>query len=614
MKITKKWIVPTVVTAIVVALLGGAFGIHYFIQRQKLNEQIEAQEDAEAKNDAYILAQDTFHKHAVDDIDDESGIDIAKILAQLGIGISEDIDNRPPYEEITDENRADFAEVKSVLLDKDDPSTVVVTVEAETLPVSDDGYYYLFALNMYDNNISDEPITKIEKDVDFEMTCSLNYNTYTSRLFKKFAVGVLLDDEYVLVSQPKYITNPAARASVASTIDGAGSKKGLLVDPVLLNSGQLADLNVKHGAYNIFTSLILGYSPNPNYPTIGYTYNGRTYNFNGEQVNMYDIVFSSLTNQGIDINAIIINDARNSEITFPASRNGSATLYAFNASDDTGVETLAATCSFLANRYSGLSGHGKVSNWIIGNEVNERAIYNYTPYMGVVEYAQNYADVIRVCYNAMASINKSTRVYISLDQRWNMNKSDNSFYDGRDLLDAFNDYVVSEGNFDWNVGYHPYNYPLTVAKAWDPGSYSKYVTNTVDTPVITIKNIQVLTDFLCQENYLDTNNKTRHIVLSEMGYTSYFGQEYQAASYAYAYKIMEANQYIDYQLLSRQTDAGIEVADKLATGINTSGYAQKSVYNVFKYIGTSKESEYVDKYLGVIGVSSWSEITKSRAR
>lgn len=607
-----KWFWPAIIAGILVILVGLGLGGRAIYQHINNEKAAEAEADAYAKNEAYHLAEDTFHRHAVDDVDNGKGEGSIDAITDAGLGIIDDINNRPPYVELTDENRDHFANVESALISEEDVSIVNVAITAEALPISDDGYYYLFNIPMYADGISGEPITKIEKDVDFTMSCNLNYNSASSRLFDKFCIAVKLDGEYVKVSNAMYITNPEVRAAFATSRDGTDSKKGLLVDPVLLNSGQLTDLGVKHGAYNVFTSLILGYSSNPGYPTISYTYNGNTYHFNGEQVNMYDIVFSSLTRQGIDINAIIINDASSSTITYPAARGSSATLYAFNASDKEGIDMLAAVASFLANRYSGATGHGKVSNWIIGNEVNERSIYNNMPYMGIDEYAACYADVVRVFYNAMLSVNSSTRVFVSLDQRWNMNKSDNSFYDARDLIDSFNAYACSEGNFDWNMGFHPYNYPLTLPKAWNLENYSKYVTNSFDTSIISMKNIHVLTDYMCQESFLDTSGNVRHIILSEMGYTSYYGQEYQAASYAYAYKIMESNQYIDYMLMSRQTDAGIEVADKLATGINTSGYGKKAIYNVFKYIGTAEEAEYVDKYLATIGISSWSEITNPR--
>ncbi|MBO4899179.1 MAG: hypothetical protein J5509_02710 [Lachnospiraceae bacterium] len=591
----------------ILALLIIAGGIGAYVGYTKYQAYLEecariAEEDAYVKQQAVTLALDTFHRHAVEDVFGGTGEDAASAFVDAGIGTIEGVNNRPPYVEITDANRAHFADVESVLIS---PSTgmveVSVNVPAKALPVSDDGYYYLFSKAIYQDHISGEPITKIEKDVDFVAECNLNYNTAQSRLFDKFCVALLLDGEYVEVSNSRYITNPEAKAAFASSRDGGSSKKGLLVYSELITSGQLEDLGVKHAAYNVYTSLIC------NGGGISYTYNGHTYNFNAHQVGLYDIIFSRLSSRGIDINAIIINDLSGSTITYPASRGGGATLYAFNAADEEGVNMLAAVASFLANRYSGASGHGKVSNWIIGNEVNERTIYNYTPYMGVDEYARLYADVVRVFYNAMTAVNSTTRVYVSLDNRWNLNKSDKSFYDVKDMMDAFNTYMCSEGNINWHVGFHPYNYPLTEAKAWSWGRYDSLVSGSASSGIVSMRNIHVLTDYLSQSSFLDTNGNVRHVILSEMGYTSSKGQNLQAASICYAYKIMERNSHIDYMLLSRQVDAAPEVAEGLALGING-----KEAYTAYKFCGTDQESTYVDKYLGTIGISSWSAIQNPR--
>ena len=599
-----KWLIAA---GILVVVLAGVYFTLVHISNQRYADYLtasseEAVNDTLVKEHAYHLALDTFHRHAVEDIFNGTGESVADALVNAGLNTVEGINNRPPYVELTDANRSHFADIESVLIS---PSTgmveVSVNIPAKALPVSDDGYYYLFSKAIYQDHISGDPITRIEKDTDFIAECNLNYNSAQSRLFDKFCMALLIDGEYVEVSNSMFITNPEAKAAFASGRDGTSSKKGLLVYSELITSGQLEDLGVKHAAYNVYTSLICNGSG------ISYTYNGHTYNFNSYQVGLYDIIFSRLSARGIDINAIIINDMSNSTLTYPGSRGGGATLYAFNAADEEGVNMLAAVASFLANRYSGSSGHGKVSNWIIGNEVNERAVYNYTPYMGVEEYAHLYADVVRVFYNAMTAVNSTTRVYVSLDNRWNLNKSDKSFYDVKDMMDAYNSYVCAYGNFNWHVGYHPYNYPLTEPKAWSWGRYDSTVSGSASSPIVSMRNIHVLTDYLSQSSFLDTNGSVRHVILSEMGYTSSHGQNLQAASIAYAYKIMEANSHIDYMLLSRQIDAAPEVAEGLALGISG-----KEGYTAYKYCGTSQESAYIDKYLGVIGVSSWGAVQNPR--
>ena len=63
-------------------------------------------------------------------------------------------------------------------------------------------------------------------------------------------------------------------------------------------------------------------------------------------------------------------------------------------------------------------------------------------------------------------------------------------------------------------------------------------------------------------------------------------------------------------LLNRQTDAGEEVAQGLAFGLNDTGGGRKQLYEVFKYIDTPNHAAYTDFAKEIIGISSWSEIIR----
>ena len=67
----------------------------------------------------------------------------------------------------------------------------------------------------------------------------------------------------------------------------------------------------------------------------------------------------------------------------------------------------------------------------------------------------------------------------------------------------------------------------------------------MDTPMVTMANIHVVTDYLQQESFLKEDGEVRSVILSELGYTSSKGEEVQAAAIAYAYKTAAANQHID---------------------------------------------------------------------
>lgn len=589
-------------------------GTGSFLGIRKHLMQLEAESaavEAMVHTEAVELAEYTMTLKKKDRVKQEAGKDTAKALVNAARFLIDGVHARPPQIELTDENAADFATIESCLINTE-TGKVDVTVSAEGLAISDDGYYYLFEEKIYDTALkSDDYIIEELKDVNFTFSVNLNYNSVNSRLFSKFVVAVKKDGEFLAISKPHYITNPEAIAKYMPSFTTTASKKGLLVDPEKLAGSELDDLGVKHAAYNIPLSRILGNTSNAYYPTVYYTYNGRSYAFNGQIIAEYDYVFSTLTNKGINITAIILNDIHPGymQLIHPKARSGGRAPYcAFNATDEEGTEFIAAIGSFLANRYSG-SGHGKVMNWVIGNEINARNEWNYIEYMDTPSYVEEYAKAFRIFYNSILSVNGNARVYLSLDQQWGKSLYSNNGYGSKDILDEFNRNIKAGGNIDWGVAYHPYNYPLTSAKAWSTsGRASSYVLDSETTPVITIKNIHVLTNYLQKEELLTESGEVRHVTLSEMGYTSSAGQDLQAASFVYAYKIIEANRYIDNMLFSRETDAPSEVAEGLALGINTQGGGHKSIYNAFKYVDTADSAAYTDFALRVIGISSWSEV------
>ncbi|MDE7006599.1 MAG: hypothetical protein K2P07_00345, partial [Lachnospiraceae bacterium] len=383
-------------------------------------------------------------------------------IFKAGNAVFESYRERPKSYELTDENRADFAKISTCALD--DSGRITITASGEGIPKSDDKFYYLFALNTYDTGIAEgaDYIAREYKDSETLFTAGLNYNSSNSRLFKKFAVAVKVDGKYVQVSTPSYITNPEAIAKYGSVFQQPASKKGILVDPNKLRGSELDDLGVKQAAYNIPVARLLGPTTSAAYPTIHYTYNGRTYTINGQVVAEYDLVFGTLTAKGITTTAIILNNYSPSfpQLIHPKARSGgSAPYYMFNGAEESGVEYMAAIGTFLAERYSGNS-HGRISNWIIANEINARKEWNYMAHTDIETYVEEYARGFRVFYNAIKSVSSSARVYISLDQQWDRNIKNNTNYDGRDIMDVFNRNISSKGNIDWGVAQHPYNVPL----------------------------------------------------------------------------------------------------------------------------------------------------------
>ena len=593
--------------AIIIALgVCAYFGREYYLQKNA-----EAARESLRQHNISILR--TSITSAIENVKED-----AKKNISTAKGLQEVWQSMWPEEiEITEENRKGFATIQECKISAEDNSKVVVSGLMNGIPKSDDRRIYVFNVATYNDGIVEgqEPVTSIRKSDDqFSFTFNLNYKQANSRLFDKFAIGIKQNGKYVLLSDFNYITNPEQRAQYQYAYPKAASIKGLLVDPYKLEGNELKDLGVKQAAYNIPVGRLVGHTSSANYPTIYYNYQGQTYLFDGQVVKEYDIIFSRLTQLGIQTTAIILNDWNGSylNLVHPNARKGGACpYYMFNAADKSGVDHLGAIATFLAERYSGTA-HGQVVNWVIANEINARKHWNYYPAVDVQSYAQVYADSFRVFYNAIKSVNACAKIYMPVDQTWNRNLNDGD-YDARDIIDHFNAYIKSEGNIDWDLSHHPYPVPLTHAAFWNmPSNYKRMnlVTNSVDTKMVTMQNINVVTSYLQNEELLNPDGESRSVILSEQGFNSLSGQGVQAAAFAYAYYIAEANSHSDGFLLNRQTDAAAEVAQGMAFGINNADGSHKQIYNVFKHIDGPNSQSATEFAKSIIGISSWSDVIR----
>lgn len=587
--------------AILLLIVGAAGGGIYFLLREEPEEIMPEVDLAE-------ILEEVEPEEETDNSDIGKGI--LDHIFKAGDAVRDSYEKRPKSYELSEINDSGLANVSECVINSE-TGRVSVKVTGEGIPKSDDKYYYLFALNTYDNEITEgmEYLDREYKDSETLLSTGLGYNTAGSRLYKKFVAAVKVDGEYRQVGTSRYITNPEAIARYSSVFQQPASIKGILVDPNKLRGNELDDLGVKQAAYNIPVARLLGPTTSAAYPTVYYTYNGKTYTLNGQVIAEYDLVFGTLTAKGITTTAIILNNYSSAypQLIHPKARSGgSAPYYMFNGAEESGVEYMAAIGSFLAERYSGNS-HGRISNWVIANEINARKEWNYMAHTDVDTYVEEYVKAFRVFYTAIKSVSSSARVYISLDQQWDRNIKNNTNYDARDVLDVFNSSILAKGNIDWGVAQHPYNVPLTEARIWKS---SKYVKHDAGTSMLTMANIEVLVNYLRQDHFRKDDGEVRSILISELGYTSRAGEANQAAAYAYAYYKMEAYEEIDGFLLNRETDAAEEVAQGLAFGLSGAGGNHKQIYNVFKYIDTPQHAEYTNFAKDIIGISNWNEIIR----
>ena len=446
-----------------------------------------------------------------------------------------------------------------------------------------------------------------------QFTADLQDGPNSLRTYDAFVVAIASGNGYQIVSNRCYIGNPELIAADQSPALNRG-KKGLLVDPNILDDA--IDLGIKHAFIPVTTAQLFGTG-------VSYNYDGKVYSFDSTLIQQLDQEISRLSGAGVAVTVNLVNGWNPTQPALyrPGTKvvtSDAALYYGFNVETEDGFQLVKAMATFLASRYNGHNGYGKITNWVIGNEINNQ-YWNYVGNYSVRDYTRIFQRTFRVFYTAIKSVSASDNVMFSLDQYWTIRPEAGSVgkYPGKDVLDNFMFIDQEEGKTNWALAIHPYPYPLTDPNFWDDFSSGK-VTNDLTTPVISYANLSVLTNYMHSQYMLDKLGQVRNIFMTEEGFSSVRkltqdAQMEQAAAVAYGHYIVENNPDIDAYMLSRQLDNAAETKDGLYFGLSSVGadgasLVAKPAREVFKYIDDPNTSLMVSDFAKtIIGISDWAQ-------
>ncbi len=278
--------------------------------------------------------------------------------------------------------------------------------------------------------------------------------------------------------------HPDLKPMVARNRKGLG---GIHPDPRLFQD--LVDLGVGHITVNVL---------------LGQTNRGQL-----------DRLLKFAHSNGIVVTAILLVPAKGSKLAHPDC-HPSAHYAMPDLTSTEGVTAFRDEVMKLANRYCrpGFP-HGRISHWIVGNEVDAGWVWTNGGEKTAHEYMNEYHHALRITYYAVRRFDPTGKVYISLTHHWNSRHqpSPKRFYKPRTLLDMLAARSRNGGDFEWGVAYHPYPNNL-----FNPRTWEDKVSDDFDTPQITMKNIAVLDRYLRQPQFLYLGKVVRTALLSEQGY------------------------------------------------------------------------------------------------
>ena len=324
---------------------------------------------------------------------------------------------------------------------------------------------------------------------------------------------------------------------------------------------------------------------------------------------------------GILLNYVQTTTPRTSPLVHPLTDPKTITSgpAAFNTATAEGVFFYRAIVHWLVERYTRADAKfGQLGGLVIGNEVQSHWSWYY---LGAVEpevLLREYTAALRIADLATRSVHADFPIYVSLEHHWTLPASEDRTrgFSAVEVLEGVNARAKREGDFPWNLAFHPYPENLRKPRFWN----DKSAPLRFDAPRITFHNLEVLPAFLRQPRFL-YEGKPRRIALTEQGFDCPPGPDgelAQAAAFALAWKKVQALPDIESFLYHRHVDhphenglhLGIREHDGSAN-VNGIGRARK-IWGVVQKAGTPEEDAAFAFALPIVGRKDWSDVVATK--
>jgi hypothetical protein len=371
-------------------------------------------------------------------------------------------------------------------------------------------------------------------------------------------------------------------------------------------------LGVKCITINLLLHAVISMEPT----AISHTFNGNIYYISQAQVDRLDDLLGFCRDNNIVASVILLisrnlTGEKQSIWVHPDADNGPYTMA--NVTSARGVEYYTAAIDFLAKRYSRPDRqYGRITNWIVHNEVDAGYYWTNAGDKPAVLYADLYIKSMKAVYYTARKYNPSARVFASITHHWNYSKN---YFRPREFLDVMLRITKTEGDFEWGLAYHPYPQSLLQPRTWNDDRVSWHDS----TDYITPRNIEVIDAWLRQERTLYLGKKVRSLMFSEQGINSpdytQPNLDLQAAGIAYFWKKMEHLPTLEAFQYHRWVDHPTEGASGFWCGLwkNSSGTpisfdGKKPAWYTYRDAGTENEDAAFAFALPIIGINDWEGI------
>ena len=447
------------------------------------------------------------------------------------------------------------------------------------------------------------------------------------RLYARFelfdpATGEALGD-------PQYVTDFSALAVREHALKRPTGKKGLAC---IVDLDDVRALGVQHANENIDIAGLLDWS-NPT-PALSFEFEGRKVGLHAGGVRTLDTLIKGKSDLGISVIGILLNYVKRAPGEavpgVPYGAVGSPLVHpltnpalvpsgpaAFNTATAEGLFFYRAITQWLIERYTQPEEKfGRLTGLVVGNEIQSHWGWYHLGEATDDEVLREYLVALRVADLAARSTHRDFRIYLSMEHHWAMRGEKGNprrAMRGVDMLANVAERARREGDFPWQVAFHPYPEDLFKPRFWQ----DQTAPLSFDAPRITFNNLEVLVQFLHQPQYL-YRGQARHIALTEQGFNcpqEPDGEQAQAAAFAFALKRVEAMPEIESFIYHRHVDhpnegglrLGLREHDDTSKNLEAMG-RKRLLYEVFQKAGTPEEAAAFAFALPIIGRENWEHL------
>ncbi|MCI8590253.1 MAG: hypothetical protein HFE77_06030 [Clostridiales bacterium] len=476
-------------------------------------------------------------------------------------------------------------EIVSIRLSEDTKTlTVDATLSDEFLAKNGACGIFLFEFRPYEKfgDINTKaPVSELVATKELSFTVDFTKDA-SRRKYNKYILAISDGEGYTTISGARYIDNPEALSSARDFPASKAGKAGVLNADTDITS----ELDVSKSIVRVALNELVADGVEKGQKI---DYAGQDYYINKEALIALDNQVRALSEQGVEVYLQLVltapaEDMADAALALYASvANKDATFYAFNTESEQGTDLYCALVEFLADRYTREDhAFGHAPCFVYGSSVNDGRRHYSMGETNASTFISSLSRAIRLTSWALRSVSPQIRLYVSLGSNFQSSVIDseetpNEAYDfsAKQVMDGLSSVLPSV----------PFGFALSASASDGRTDFwtDPLAENTFDTPFITMKNIEIMAEYIKQPAML-CDGFLRDIIVSDFsvsaGDSSISCQSAQAAAVILAY----------YKAYQMEEISGFFYGSPLDTSDSAAGLVDNGkarlAFSAFQKIGT----------------------------